>query len=650
LGRGDPRCRDGWDCDRASGNAAGSGLPRNDIQGFKVDRPLGPLSEGVDPSFSPASLVHLSPIKFLAGCVVAAASVLAAGRFMALPTWLLAVEVLVTVVALFMFGSIRYRLDKNALTYGAGFLITATFWSIWWPSSGLRASVQAEGGLAVWRFARHHVLSFRGLDHLVHADTMLFILGLTFFVAVIAQTRLLETASFAVLNWVRGNVAITVAALTGIVSFASGILDGVSMIGLMIRTLVIILLLSRAEKAAVLYAVVLSTVVTTVCGMWLAYGEPPNLIMKANLYPHLTNSYFLRYCLPIAFGSYLIVLWNVRRRLRGRRVEMASLDVLDLHTADVRFLQAERHGEVLLPVEFVEEHRDALGSKADAVIRRLRNEEPLGAALAAEGIPEHRRRQLLGAFVSEDLAEPLDAHYQATHGGKQGRDASLTDIQEKLEQVRRRRIQAQRVGGLSFIPFIGLLAWHAVDHDVPLFWASFAGFAVAFLGIVSLKNTRTLALREARHEYAEYLFLLPLFLSITLLQKAGFFDQLSALLRQGVETLGASHLAGVQLAGATLLSALLDNNVVADFAGRALNGLPVNLIHLFATAQIAGYALGGCWTHIGSAQSVVAYAFIRKDLDAHFTPAQWIKLMTPVVLEIGAFMFVMIYLEGWLLK
>jgi hypothetical protein len=25
------------------------------------------------------------------------------------------------------------------------------------------------------------------------------------------------------------------------------------------------------------------TVVTTVCGMWLAYGEPPNLIMKANL-------------------------------------------------------------------------------------------------------------------------------------------------------------------------------------------------------------------------------------------------------------------------------------------------------------------------------------------------------------------------------
>ena len=38
-------------------------------------------------------------------------------------------------------------------------------------------------------------------------------------------------------------------------------------------------------------------------------------------------------------------------------------------------------------------------------------------------------------------------------------------------------------------------------------------------------------------------------------------------------------------------------------------------MHLFAMAQIAGYALGGCWTHIGCAQSVVAYAFIQRDVD-----------------------------------
>jgi hypothetical protein len=34
---------------------------------------------------------------------------------------------------------------------------------------------------------------------------------------------------------------------------------------------------------------------------------------------------------------------------------------------------------------------------------------------------------------------------------------------------------------------------------------------------------KPLALRDARHEYAEYYFLFPLFFSITLLTNAGFF-------------------------------------------------------------------------------------------------------------------------------
>ncbi|MBK9429046.1 MAG: hypothetical protein IPN65_00805 [Elusimicrobia bacterium] len=94
---------------------------------------------------------------------------------------------------------------------------------------------------------------------------------------------------------------------------------------------------------------------------------------------------------------------------------------------------------------------------------------------------------------------------------------------------------------------------------------------------------------------------------------------------------------------------MLDNNVVADFAGRALLGLKVELIHLFAMAQIAGYALGGCWTHIGSAQSVVAYAFIQKEVNPRFTPFQWIKEMTPVILEIAVWMTIVVYGEGLLL-
>ena len=66
-------------------------------------------------------------------------------------------------------------------------------------------------------------------------------------------------------------------------------------------------------------------------------------------------------------------------------------------------------------------------------------------------------------------------------------------------------------------------------------------------------------------------------------------------------------------------------------------------------AQIAGYALGGCWTHIGSAQSVVAFAFIQRDIDDRYTPVQWIKEMTPVILQMLVVITVILYLESALL-
>ena len=81
----------------------------------------------------------------------------------------------------------------------------------------------------------------------------------------------------------------------------------------------------------------------------------------------------------------------------------------------------------------------------------------------------------------------------------------------------------------------------------------------------------------------------------------------------------------------------------------ACSGFDINVLHLFAMAQIAGYALGGCWTHIGCAQSVVAYAFIQRDLDEHYGPLQWIREMTPILLKILVVMAAPIYTEGALL-
>jgi len=481
-------------------------------------------------------MVQLSARKFLALCVFISGFIICFGLRRPVPPGFIAAEVFLTILGLFVFGSFKYRLSKNALTYGSILVIGSSFWTGWRPPSSSFSSLP---------FLVRHFLTLRGLDELVHADTMLFILGLTFFVSVIAQTRLLESISFSVLRKNKGAVLPTIAVMTALVAAASGVLDGVSMIGLLIRTMAIILLLAKAKKEDIIFAVMMSTVVTTVGGMWLAYGEPPNLIMKENLRPFLTNGFFLRYCLPAAVGSYLIALWNLRKVLGGRFVDA---------------------------------------------------------------------------------------------------------VPEELPGDREQRNRSQKIAGLSFVPFVGLLIWHAFDHAVPLFLASFGGFAVALLGIVSAPALRAAAFREAAQEYKEYLFLFPLFLSITLLQKSGFFEGLADSLRHGVEAFGISLVAFLQFIGAALLSALLDNNVVADFASRALRGLDMAVMHLFSMAQIAGYAAGGCWTHIGSAQSVVAYAFILKEVDPRTTPFQWVKAMTPVIIEIFVLMAVVITAESALLK
>jgi Na+/H+ antiporter NhaD/arsenite permease-like protein len=593
---------------------------------------------------SGAAVVMISPRRFLVGCALAAGALFALGTFSPLPIWVLAAEVFATILGLFLFGSFKYQIHKNALTYGMSFVILATFFRL--PDSEWHQEIARAGS---WAWARRHLLSFHGLDELVHADTMLFILGLTFFVAVIAQTRLLERITFRLLARYGGSILPTVIAVTAVVAVASGILDGVSMIGLTIRTLVIIMLLAGAPTAAVRYAVMVCTAVTTVCGIWLAYGEPPNLIMKANLDPYLDDAFFLRYCAPIAVASYLVVAWQLKRKIGNGRIYLEAMDIVDANAADVRFLQASRHGEVLTSMELIQRHTLEIGAAADRVVERLRRGESLGIALVHENVPAAIRQKLLGHFVSEELAGALERHYVLDAAGDhRGAVEAARIVDATIANSARRRRQAQKIGALALIPFIALLIAHAINHAVPLFLASFAGFLVAFTGIVTLPKLRALAVREARHEYAEYYFLFPLFLSITLLTKAGFFVALQEIIHEGIAIAGIGHVGFGQFIGCTLLSAILDNNVVADFASRALMGLDISLMHFFAMAQIAGYALGGCWTHIGSAQSVVAFAFIRREVDGHYTPVQWIREITPLILQLLAVITLMIYGENLL--
>lgn len=583
---------------------------------------------------------------FVLGCAIAAALILRLGQATVVPTWLLAVEVLATILGLFLFGSFKYQIHKNALTYGMALVAVATFCAL--PASDWHAEVARDG----WRsWMALHVLSFEGLDELIHADTMLFILGLTFFVSVIAQTRLLEAITFFLLRRAAGAILPTVVSVTAVVAVASGIFDGVSMIGLTIRTLMIVLLLGAASTSEARYAVMVCTLVTTICGVWMAYGEPPNLIMRANLYPHLNDLFFLRYCAPVAIVSYAVVWRRLRKKLGSQRVDLERLDVIDANAGDVRFLQAMRHGEGLTTVELVQDHARDLGHCTAGVLERLRTGESLGLALVREDVPEPTRKKLLGHFVSEELADSLDCHYVLDAAGDhEGALSAQRAVDKAIGTLAILRRNAVRMGALAVVPFVALLVLHGVNHRVPLFLASFAGFLAAIPAILTIPKMRRLAMREARHEYAEYFFLFPLFLSITLLTRAGFFNQLQNVVHQGIATLGYGHVAIGQFMGSAVLSAILDNNVVADFASRALHDLDLPVLHLFALAQIAGYAVGGCWTHIGSAQSVVAFAFIRREVDEHFTPVQWMKEMTPVILEILAAVTLLLYAESALLS
>ena len=492
-----------------------------------------------------------------------------------LPIPFLLLELLLTIFALFLFGSIRYRIDKNALTYGALLIIFVTFY----PHASIKTAIASNGFAAFMAHALPRLFSLSFLETILHLDTMLFIFGLTFFVSVIAQTRMLEVISMQILHWTRGHLFKTVLIIITLVAIASGIMDGVSMIGLTIRVLVFILIMAKTPSEDVSYMTAVAVVVTCVCGIWLAYGEPPNLIMKSNL--GLPDSFFLIYTLPMAIITLIIVASFLYRRLNHRFIRMGELDLLEDKIADVRFYRA----------------------------------------LNGERIVE----------TKETLKTLLD---------RLGEDGLMT--------VEKQRTSAALWGKIAFLPFIALLIGHAKNHAIPLFLSSMVAFLVALIGMLPHHQIKKDIFHDALEEYKEYLFLFPLFLSIAMLAEVGIFDVMKSGITQGVVVMGRANVAVIQFIGSAVLSALLDNNVVADFASRAIAGM--GDMFLFAAAQIAGYATGGALTHIGSAQSVIAYAYILRHIDHRFTPFQWVKMMWKLIGTISLALIGVLYLIAYFLN
>ena len=144
---------------------------------------------------------------------------------------------------------------------------------------------------------------------------------------------------------------------------------------------------------------------------------------------------------------------------------------------------------------------------------------------------------------------------------------------------------------------------------------------------------RALALREARREYREYSLSIPVYpvdhtaLASTILRRRA--DPHG---RQSPGAGRASSGLGTPPGRDPPVCPILDNNIVADFASRALTDLDLSLLHLFAMAQkIAGYAFG----------RVLDAASVRHDRSwptpssneiwtERSTPMQWIREMTQV--------------------
>jgi len=115
-----------------------------------------------------------------------------------------------------------------------------------------------------------------------------------------------------------------------------------------------------------------------------------------------------------------------------------------------------------------------------------------------------------------------------------------------------------------------------------------------------------------------------------LLQKAGFFDSMAVILKGCIDKLGVSLIPSFNFAGACFLSALLDNNIVADFASRALHGLETGNVALVRHGADSGFTRQG---DVGPTsdrpQSVWHMPLFGREVDERYTPVQWMKLMTP---------------------
>lgn len=176
-----------------------------------------------------------------------------------------------------------------------GIVVTVLGMAISWkdkPSTNVITLVGMSSALAT-------LLIHRGLGDLAivkqaNVPLFVFLLGVTM---IAAGSRPAWQAIAYKLPVAWASVIVTLTA-----GFLSGILDGVSVIGIL---LTVFLVLRPGIEGAMI-----ASIVTSVGGFWAAWGEPPNLIMKFGL--GIGNQFFLGWLGIPAFVTTLWLAWCAR--------------------------------------------------------------------------------------------------------------------------------------------------------------------------------------------------------------------------------------------------------------------------------------------------------------------------------------------------
>jgi len=271
-----------------------------------------------------------------------------------LPVWLLAAEVLTPSLAFYV-GSFKYQIHKECADLRDVAGHPRTHCAGLGNPSGIPDKIpRAAGALG----AGELIVLPRAWTILIHADTIVLIMGLPTFLCPDRPDALLEGLTFSYCGATRAANFFSFCRRSYVNAIRGGLHrpfrrrfhDGPDH-----RTLVISSCFSGRRQTAIrIRGSSCTPTLTTICGGWVAYGEPTNLIMKANTLS-LLGKHIL--CYLLRSGSSRQATFNRPTTRKDCAISMCYLDMRwNVVEAECEgcaaYCKPTRRARVLTPIEF----------------------------------------------------------------------------------------------------------------------------------------------------------------------------------------------------------------------------------------------------------------------------------------------------------